>query len=828
MSRKRKHHKASATLPVANGAAVSGDADRALHASRYREAIEHYKELLKRERRSAWLDGLAAAYAGRGAELAAKGLVKEALALWRTRADLCGKPLLEGPYVGWLLQAGEAGQALRLLTGAGTLPPEAQAQLESQLAGVVLVAPDSALIGLPPESPLLRHRAAAQAALAACARGDDAVMAEHLQAIPFRSPYRDLRAILKALALCTADVEQAAAALARVPAQGPFEALAAPLRACVLPGQEWVAALHGLDEESRALVLDLKGCPEQRRALLLELAKLSNGQGDAARLFDLLVRHRRTLPEGVAAQLCRRMLPQAPELLRAYAASFGSLPAAEQERILALAAELKRRPEQAEEHWLRVAQCLGADPAERRRAALVLRHLADDVHDCGRHGEPCDAVLGWWERSLELDPEDRATHLKLIRALRNRSDLKQTRAQLDAALARFPKEPEVLLEAVETALASGAFKKAVGLAKRVLELDPINPRVRAVVGHAHLSHARKQLAGRNPAAARGELEQAAQWLRSTEDCGAIKLLRSFIDDHAEDSDALLREGLAELGGTLVGSFHLLLEAWRTKRDPEALLCRAGVELGAAPRAEEIVAFAHALNAARDGDKALRVALGPLRTMLERAATTQLAEPDQLLVCEALHRRNEHDLARRYAEAALTRWPGRPVFVYLKAAATCEANPWQIPPRELRALEQALEQAQAQGDQRTALRLRDLLSATMGDFGLPGEDEFDDLDELEGENGRAMLETMLALGGEDQFLEIARAELGKEVFDALRRALGGNKKRFARALMDLLANAAPDPAPGGPGANADARPASAAAPGGKRRPLPAAQKGLFDD
>lgn len=827
MSRKKKQHKASATLPVANGAALGGDADAALGASRYREAIEHYKELLKRERRPVWLDGLAAAYAGRAAQLAAKGLVKEALALWRTRAEMCGTPLLEGPYVGWLVQAGEAGQALRLLAGTGKLSPEAQAQLETQLAGLVLVAPDSALTGLPLDSPLLRHRTAAQAALAACARGDDAVMAEHLQAIPFRSPYRDLRPILKALTLCATDIEQAAAALARVPAHGPFEALAAPVRACVLPGHEWVAALRTLDQEGRALVLDVKGCPEERRAFLLKLAELSDGQADTAVFFDLLVRHRRSLPEGAAAQLCRRLLPHAPQLLRPYAASFGSLQAAEQERVAALAAELQRRPDQAEDHWLRVVRCLGTGPAERRRSALVLRHLAD-LHDCGRNGNPCEDVLGWWAQSLALDPEDRATHLQLIRALRSRSDLKQTRVRLDAALARFPKDTEVLLEAVETALASGAFKKAAGLAKRVLEVDPINPRVRAVLGQAHLSHARKQIAERNPAAAQRELEEAAQWLRSTQDRGSLELLRSFIEERVEESDALLRAGLAELGGTLVGSFHLLLEAWRTKSDSKALLARAGVDFSAAPRTEEIVALAHALNAVRDGEKAIRVALNPLRGMLGRGAAAQFAEPDQLLVCEALHRRSEGDLTRRYAEAALRRWPGRPVFVYLKAAASYEANPWQIPPSELQVLGQALEQAQAHGDQRTALRLRDLLSATMGDFGLPGEDDFDDLDEPEDDVGRAMLEMMLAQGGEDHFLDIARKQLGKDVFDQLRRVIGGNKKQFARALMDMLAGDEFSPGPSNSGANADGRPASAASPRSKRRPPPAGQKGFFDD
>jgi hypothetical protein len=60
-----------------------------------------------------------------------------------------------------------------------------------------------------------------------------------------------------------------------------------------------------LDEEGRALVLDVKGCPEEQRALVLKLAEMSIGQADNTALFDLFVRHRRGLPEGAAAQLCR-------------------------------------------------------------------------------------------------------------------------------------------------------------------------------------------------------------------------------------------------------------------------------------------------------------------------------------------------------------------------------------------------------------------------------------------------------------------------------------------------------------------------------------------
>jgi len=112
--------------------------------------------------------------------------------------------------------------------------------------------------------------------------------------------------------------------------------------------------------------------------------------------------------------------------------------------------------------------------------------------------------------------------------------------------------------------------------------------------------------------------------------------------------------------------------------------------------------------------------------------------------------------------------------------------------------------------------------------LPGEDGFDELDQLEGGDGRAMVEMMLALGGEDHFLDIARQALGKDVLEDLRRNVGGNKKQFVRALMVLLTRIAPPIGPGGPGANADAPPARAASPRGERRPSQSVQKDFFDE
>lgn len=821
MSRKKSQHKSGGTARLANSASLPEQAEAALGLSRFKQAIDLYKELLKRERRPDWVEGLATAYAGRARDLAAKGLTKEALALWRTRADVCGRPLFEGPYLDWLLKAGETDQALRLLAKGANLPPETQAQLEFQLAAAALVAPDSALAQLPEDSPLLRHRAAAQAALAACARGDDVEMAEQLQAIPFRSPYRDLRPVLKAL--CATDPAQAAAAAARLPTSGPFEPLAAALRVCALPGTGYVNALHGLSEEARALVLDLKGWPAERRSLAMELAKLGAAPPPAA-FYDLLARCRHALPQGAAAQLCGRLLPHAPERLKLHMASFGALPPSEPERVLALAAELKQNSERAEDYWLGVVETLEPDPAQHARAAEVLRHLADDLHRCPG-GDGCEDVLDWRARIVELDPDDRATQLKLIRGLRSSGDLKAGRARLDAALARFPKDADVLTEAVETALGGCAFKKAAALAKRVLELDPINPRVRAVIGQAHLSHARKQIEAHKPLAARKELDEAEQWLRASADRGSLKLLRGLIDERDEEGGALLREGIAELGGGLAGSFNLLLEAWRTKRDANVLTKRAAVDLSARPRAGEVVAFAHALNASTDSEKALRAALRPLRPMLERAAASEFSEPDHLLVCEALHRRKERELARRYAEAALKRWPGRPVFIYLRAAAIYGDKPWQMPQGALAAVGKALEDAQAHGDQRTAMRLRELLSKAVGDFASPGGggfeelDELDELDQLPPADVVKVMEAMIAMGGEEEFLELARQQLGNHVYEELRRELGGDKKQFARALLELLVSFASSENRGSPRAPPPRR---------KPRPLHPGQKDLFDD
>jgi cellulose synthase operon protein C len=815
MSSKKKAKPARA-LAVAAGRAGSLDpaelAGTALAAARYKDAIELFKDLLKRERRPAWLDGLAAAYAGRAEQLAAKDMVKEALALWRTRAESCQVPLLDGPYVGWLMKTGQIEHALRLLPSVDKLPATLREQATAQLAPAVLVAPDHLLAGLSPQ--MQGHRAAARTALAACcaqggaqggaqgsgAQGDPAALEAALQGISFRSPYRDLRPLLKGLTLLATepiDPTAAAANLARVRVSGPCQALAQALRVCLMPGTEWLAGLRALDDAGRTLVFDLKGCPLPQRALVLDLMACSGGPGAAApaELFDLLQRHRRVLPDNVARPLALRLLPHAPQRLNAFHAGFGPLLAADQERVLALAAELKLRPQDAEGHWLRLVKLLdqtqsqSQSPAGQRRAALVLRRLADEHAGHSPDGSLCVHALDWLQQSLQLDPTDRDTHLRLLRDARQAGELKQARIWFDAASHQFPGDALVLQEGVEIALAAGAYKKAAGLAKQVLQADPINPRVRTLVGQSHLAHARKLIGAHKLQAAQRELDEAAHWLRSAADRGQLALLRGFAAEPAETGDALLRQAVADLGGPLVGAFHLLLEAKRVKPSgfaPQELLRRAAVDTQVMPDAAEVLALAQALHATPQREPAVSVALGVLNGMLTRAAARlQLNETDHLLLCEALHRHGQTELARRFAAAALARWPGRPVFVYLEAAARFAAMPWTMPQAEWERLDRVFEQARDQGDERTASRLSKLLGAASGPgaFNVPMGPSSG-----AGAIGGA-LDRLLQPGYEDAILDFARREMGKATFDQLRREVNGSKKQFAQALIEMLKAAA---------------------------------------
>lgn len=521
-----------------------------------------------------------------------------------------------------------------------------------------------------------------------------------------------------------------------------------------------------------------------------------------AQLFDLVHKHARVLPEAVATSVWQWLAPWAKRRGCASPAIFGKPSSAHQECATALAVEITGDLGHAEEHWLDAVPLLAASQhmEDRQRAAQVLRHMANAPTHLSREGRLDKAGAQYLTRSLEFDASEVDVHVKPVQFWRGKGDLKKARECLDAGQRRFPDSVALLMEAVETAPASGAFKKAVSTARRLLELDPLNRTVRALLGNAHLSHAGKHLAADKFEPAKKEIEEARNWLGAATDQGRMHLLLAWTEPAGSSERLRLAQLAASTwGGALAAGWRLVREAQGIFARVESaqalvLLKEAGVNAAQALTPADVLALVQVLEQeppiARKGADPLR----PWRKALLALAAAPLFDAEtSVRICEAWSSHREHDLLEKYATAARKRWSDAPVFVYHAVAARFGKNACIESERDFADLEQAGESAQKSKDVRLVTRITALFEA---DDPGPDFDDFDDFDEDDAElmDGlprmdpqmfRAMLEQTIKIDGGKSFLKKVREELGDAVIRQVEQENGGNKKAFMRCLIDLV-------------------------------------------
>jgi tetratricopeptide (TPR) repeat protein len=784
MARKRnrnRKHRAGTRKPRANLTQEELEARgiRLLAAGRFREAVADFKNLLQQERRPAWVESLAAAYAGRARGLADKGMFREALVIWQNRAETCQLPLADPAYFELLFQTGQIGPAINLIRAerafieqAGLLPG-----LRELCAVQVLAGNEEILDAFPADDLLKGDTPAALAALQAYCLGEDALMEQQLKTIPFRSPFRDFRQILKALCLLESDATAAGHLLERVESGSPFSVLCTAVRASRLPGAEFMRRYRVMGTAERRFAAALKGWSLQQISLAQELNQL--GEHPAAdTLLRFLLRHREDLGEEYVREAGMRF-PPAVQVRAGYSKFFAPLSRFHRARIEALRLEEEAPPQQIFNTWRDACLALGypdrqLDPESALTLALVLRR---SVERWLATEPPNKNVLAALENSLHYDPDDPPTYLLLIRLYREQQQLKDARRLLDEALSRYPEDTRVLIEAVETALASDAFKKAARYARQTLELDPINPRVREILVNSHLAHARKQIRQDKIPLARGELDQALDWARTELDRGRVDLVRGILELGEGDilaARALLSSGFGRTGGGLVGRLFLLLEAGRMHHDLATLIKQAQLpKPDRKTSGEQILALVHALNEVRQEDEARLIqAVEFMEGPLKSAANLEYTLPESELICETWLRLEQDDLRSRYAQAALKRWPGTPVFVFHRIDAGHERFD-ALSSKDYEALDSAYERAREDGDMRSAHRIGELLDES-APFVEPGQAPFDTAGLL-GAGGAEDMEALLDFimnneGPPD--VEAMKRELGPEgvlgLFEAMLR------------------------------------------------------------
>jgi len=758
MSKKKPaSHKSSGTLRNQPPAVLLQEAEALVAKGNYRDAIERYKTLIKHEPRPEWLTALAQVYLQRGHELAAKSMHKEAAVMWENRAATCGDSSEQATYLEWLLKAGRYGRAVGLYQ-------ENEAALSQTAKNLPALFGALALSDKAPElrQELAKHPAwaaplaLADSALTAYCEGASAEALENLlKQIPFRSPFRDLRTLLKALVLLESNPAEATRLAASIPQDSPYADLArllpkpepfpvldetgqeqAPV--CPRPEQEaWMAALYGWNSEQvkafQALTLRSHAAP----------AKAGKNKTQAEAFFSEVLKHRRGLGEDYVRRLCYQWSPHlSAQALRAFERTF-SITLSERLTLGALFLEQEGDVHRALQFWSDVLVKLQAglrEPEKRLQAALIqsrrvhlLRHIGDD------EVESLEAPL---QQCIQWQPEDKTHWLQLIALYRDAPDSKKAYAEwTEKAVLQFPREVDILLAAVAAANQRKAFKKAAGYAQTVLKIDPVNAKARAVLIEAHLGHARKQFKAKKYEAVAKELSHASQYERAASPNPVLRINQACLaylqGEHQRASD-LLEQALQAAGSAIGGHALIFLESQQAGIEPgklsgvfgrKANTLLPGWDKNYLPPPKELARLPRLLEPYQEQREFARL-LKLWESRLKNAAD-QAFEIDELIgLCEFFKKLKAYQLLGCYASHGMQRWPMLPMLVYYQCYSAVRGDNRWLSEIMIERLEKALKKASELGDERAKNVLAHFLYQRPR---LPFFMDYDDEDEDEDED-----------------------------------------------------------------------------------------------
>ncbi len=742
----------------------------------YKEAIQTYKQLLKQEQRQEWQQALAKAYLLRAQNLAKKKMYKEAAVFWENRANLsiADQQGLDD-YISWLIKANRYVKAAHIFRDStDALSNDARRQLTIQF-GALLLAGQQDIAELFPE--LLKESQLINEVLTAYSQGDDENCEAYLKKIPFRSPYRDVRSIIKALLLIETDPNTANQLLQKVPTNSPYAPLA---HLIAMLGQNddknLLDALNQANSNEQAFIANLKGWDKSQ----LKLISMLQGKRDNEKaLLEVVAANRQALGDKYSRQFCLALLPSYPAGVKIYQNIFGRLSAFEKNRITALYYERQRDLFNAEKYWRLSVNNLKKQQEKdsNLKAALILRHIVALVENRGEQFDD-DTVPNDLIESINFNPEEKSSYIKLIQWYKHEQDKKSYHKWADIAVKKFPKDSEILLIGMESATQKKAFKKAVGFANKLLKEDPINIKARQIARSSHIAHSRKLIKIGKYELARKELIQAGQ-IEKNQLSGIVQINQGLLELQAEGSIKktanlksrkrnlkevaapdlfklqqtkkaklkntqhieLLTKGLELAGGGLCGFFRVIVETKSQAIEPALILpLLPKLSKTYTPTRHEVLELLSLINSHSEiGIPFIREVLEPLDILLQKAVKIDFSKEELLNLCESFKKLEHYDLLQKFATQALTRWKAEPVFTYYQLYGKANGTFWSLSRADRNSIDIAYDKAETEGDKRTAMMIRKFITQHdaggfppfFNPFDIFGDDddEEDDVDEL---------------------------------------------------------------------------------------------------
>ncbi len=173
-------------------------------------------------------------------------------------------------------------------------------------------------------------------------------------------------------------------------------------------------------------------------------------------------------------------------------------------------------------------------------------------------------------KSLEYDESHVRTWLDAAEFAKRHDSVRQYNTILNDAAQKLPDEIPILVAAMKACGNRGAYKKASGLAKRVLEIDPINTSALDFLVESRLEHGRKLASQKKWALAEKELQDADTRVKAIRFRGRNKICLGMLLllQQKEEALQLIAEGRQENGSPLLSHVLTALES-RLYRLPAA-------------------------------------------------------------------------------------------------------------------------------------------------------------------------------------------------------------------------------------------------------------------
>jgi tetratricopeptide (TPR) repeat protein len=707
VSRKPKHRHPAPLSP----AELENRVNRALREGRTQQALELAKQLYKHDSSAHYKDLLQNTYLARARQLRSMGYLRDASTVLANAVQLGGAPAFLEKLAEELASSGDVRGALKILEQV----PGSQAapRVMGQAADAALREGKQGR-NLLPESLQGQFDLIVQA-FAQSEAGQDEQARATLQGIGLQSPFLEWKLLLRGLlAYYQNDDVRAIENWQRLNPERLPARLAAPLRFRIDPAYRTSQPPATQTQlQAQADRLQGAGLMPALRAIQASLAHEHHLPQAFRQIENLLPQLRREFPQVIPrlAACCYWAIIShgVPEDLRRYQRVFGTPPDDPKlARLEALALEHRHELEEAHRFWQTFEQTVSQNPAAwpgdqaNRVRALVWSHMGHnaasipDVKDIPHlppflrdhpdRPKPLKPTAEeCYERSLELAPDQLATYADLVEYYEEKHKPKKAEQAARRLLKRFPDHVLTLEKLADLLMEKGEYQETLGLYERALKSNPLESRLRAKLGSAHLYYARTRAEAGAFDEARAEYQHALTLEdRASKATVLVKWAAcEFKAGVPERAEELLAQAHTEEGNRLAVAFSMLIEVIRLKlprtlktrfdKEFNALLAEPPTGQGAAALAD--TAASHRLaGVTYFGQKTHEK---KVLTYLDKARKADFTEEQLAKVCADLQALKAARLQQAYLQLGQTRFPKSPMFFYLEARQQFALGPGRM-------------------------------------------------------------------------------------------------------------------------------------------------------